>query len=245
MNEKKKNLIFIIFIVLCVGIIGGLYIYDNTNNFKKVTADNTPTETSFTNEEEPKTEEAKPTIYCIGDDQLANDALAKVTIEGYNVQTLAYSGKTTQEIKDEVANTTIEPNDKNIYILMTGFNDSLSTNEQINNFIANQREIITSLNSERYIVAGVNFRTKFTNAKNINDTLQATYQDHFYNYRSFLLTSPRDQLGFTLTQQDNNDITQNLIPTSLRKDNTTGNELFYEILSNQLIAKINALGYNS
>lgn len=134
--------------------------------------------------------------------------------------------------------------DKNdIAIIFTGTYDPYYTNS-IFKTITYQRGIINQLKTKKYIVVSLTSKRRFPIVDDMNKVLQEEHGEHFLDFRNYLLKSGLEDAHITPTAQDQKDLANNYIPSSLLKnDNLNGNATFNELLAQQIIQKMIELDY--
>ena len=129
-------------------------------------------------------------------------------------------------------------NKSDILIIWTGTNDDPNVN-QIQEIITKQEAMIQYNNSQKYVIIGLTNSDK----DEVNNILAQHYGEHFLDIRSYLLTNGLTDAGISATDQDNLDLTNRKIPTSLRADSVHLNNFGYTIVGKQLYNKLISLGY--
>ena len=77
-----------------------------------------------------------------------------------------------------------------------------------------------------------------------NNILKEEHKDHFLDFRTYLLTNGLKDANITATEQDQKDLTNSYIPSSLLKeDKFAGNDTFNQLLANQVYQKLQELHY--
>lgn len=138
--------------------------------------------------------------------------------------------------------TTKEKTDDSIYIIYANDHDGLDNSANINNNITAINKIISGLNSDRYIVVGVTLQAKYPRALQMNNSLAEQFGDHFYNFRYDILVNDLSSY-ITWTEQDQEEIDLNQIPTTLLDSEGNENDEYFKLLSKCLANKITTLGY--
>lgn len=136
-----------------------------------------------------------------------------------------------------------QQHEDDIYIIFTGYNDKLNVENEIQNTLAIQKDIISSLPNDRYIVIGLTFETMFPKVKALNDVFQLRYDHHFINCRYRILTEDMSAYNIQWTDQDKKDIQQYKIPSSLKHGENNGNNTFNELLAKFIKEKMQQLQY--
>lgn len=123
----------------------------------------------------------------------------------------------------------------NILILFTG-----SYEESIQGSLVNyQKQIIDSFNTDKYIVVSLT-----TNNRDATNKLLAnTYNEHYLDFKNYLLTDGLNDAKINPTKEDQTALTNNNIPSSLLVDDINGNNYYHQLLAKQLINKMHELGY--
>lgn len=110
--------------------------------------------------------------------------------------------------------------------------------------INNQYQIQKALNTEKYIVVSLTSKRTFDIVSDMNQVLQENFSEHYLDFRSYLLESGLSDAGITPSAQDQQDLENRYIPSSLLQSNQLdGNEKFNELLAKQLQQKMVELGY--
>lgn len=152
---------------------------------------------------------------------------------------------------DEITITSLTPivsdipqYDKNdIFIIFTGTYDPYVQNS-IFQTITYQRNIISQLKTDKYIIVSLTSKRRFQICHDMNVVLQEEHQDHFLDFRTYLLEHGLEDAHLTPTPQDEQDLLNGYIPSSLlNNDQLNGNHYFNELLAQQLILKMIELGY--
>ena len=80
----------------------------------------------------------------------------------------------------------------------------------------------------------------------MNKILAESFKEHYYDLRTYLLNNGLNDAEITPTLEDQGDLTNRRIPSSLLDDSQlNGNSQFNELLSQQLIQKMKDLNYIS
>lgn len=123
----------------------------------------------------------------------------------------------------------------NILILFTG-----SYEESIQGSLVNyQKQIIDSFNTDKYIVVSLTTN----NRDATNNLLANTYNEHYLDFKNYLLTDGLNDAKINPTKEDQTALTNNNIPSSLLVDDINGNNYYHQLLAKQLINKMHELGY--
>lgn len=134
--------------------------------------------------------------------------------------------------------------DKNgIAIIFTGTYDPYGSGS-IFRTITYQRAILNQLGIKKYIVVSLTSKRTFQIVNDMNSVLEEEHEEHFLNFRDYLLENGLQDADITPTKQDQSDLDKGYIPRSLLQDNLVdGNTEFHELLAKQLIQKMKELKY--
>lgn len=134
-------------------------------------------------------------------------------------------------------------NKDDIAIIFTGTYDPYNTNS-IFKTITYQRSMINQLKTKKYIVVSLTSKRRFPIVDDMNKVLQQEHGEHFLDFRNYLLKSGLDDAHITPTRQDEKDLANRYIPSSLLKsDKLNGNAQFNQLLAQQIIQKMIDLNY--
>lgn len=154
------------------------------------------------------------------------------------------SGKEVQiqqltQIESEIPNF----NENDIVIIFSGSYDR-QNNLDIYRTLTYQRAIINQIKTQNYIVVSLTSKRQNPVVRDENKILKEEHGDKFLEYRLYLLTNALQDANITPTAQDKKDLQNNLIPSSLLKeDMLNGNDTFNDLLAKQVFQKINELQY--
>ncbi len=110
--------------------------------------------------------------------------------------------------------------------------------------INGQYRILNAVGNERYIVVSLTSRRTFNIVNDMNQVLEENFNEHYLDFRSYLMENGLTDAGIEATEQDQADLSNRYIPSSLlQRDLVDGNEQFNELLANQLLLKLQELGY--
>lgn len=110
--------------------------------------------------------------------------------------------------------------------------------------INNQYQIQKTLNTEKYIVVSLTSKRTFDIVNDMNQVLKENFAEHYLDFRTYLLENGLNDAGITASAQDQQDLDNRYIPSSLLQSNQLdGNEKFNELLAKQLQQKMLELGY--
>lgn len=137
-------------------------------------------------------------------------------------------------------------NDKNtgndILVIFSGTNN-LPDGNTILNIIDIQRKMINYSNTDKYIIIGLTSKSYMPHIDEVNNVLKREYGEKFLDIRAYILENGLEDAGISITEQDQIDIENGEIPSSLRVDEVHGNSAFYTIIGEQLFQKIIDLEY--
>lgn len=180
----------------------------------------------------------------------------EVTIQGIK-GTLAYdssrnihtftrdkSGKAvTLTAPAQIEATLPEFNENDIVIIFSGNYDK-QNNQDVYRTITYQRAILNQIKTQKYIVVSMTSKRQNNLVRDDNNILKEEHKDHFLDFRTYLLTNGLKDANITATEQDQKDLTNSYIPSSLLKeDKFAGNDTFNQLLANQIYQKLQELQY--
>lgn len=180
----------------------------------------------------------------------------EVTIQGIK-GTLAYdssrnihtftrdkSGKAvTLTAPAQIEATLPEFNENDIVIVFSGNYDK-QNNQDVYRTITYQRAILNQIKTQKYIVVSMTSKRQNNLVRDDNNILKEEHKDHFLDFRTYLLTNGLKDANITATEQDQKDLTNSYIPSSLLKeDKFAGNDTFNQLLANQIYQKLQELQY--
>lgn len=136
-----------------------------------------------------------------------------------------------------------EYNEDDIAIIFSGTYDPQISNG-IFRTITYQRAMLNKLNTKRYIVISLTSKRKMPIVRDMNKVLAEEHGEHFLDFRTYLLEHGLEDANITPTKQDELDLENGYIPTSLLKDDKiNGNSKFNQLLAEQIIKKMIELEY--
>jgi lysophospholipase L1-like esterase len=133
-----------------------------------------------------------------------------------------------------------------ITIIWTGTNggwtdtDGVTYKSEV--LVSQIRQMTEYLQNERYLVIGLTAVTAATYAS-LDAALIRTFGRKFLDLRGYILAYGLADAGITPTAQDNTDIAEGRIPTSLRVDGTHFNDAGYTVVGTQVYLRLLELGY--
>lgn len=122
-----------------------------------------------------------------------------------------------------------------ILILFTG---SYETSVQ-GSLIDYQQKIIETFDTQKYVVISLTCLDK----NMTNEALKETYDQHYLDFKDYLLKDGLADANIEATKEDTQDIQEGEIPSSLRIDDINGNEEYNRLLARKLSQKLQDLGY--
>lgn len=201
----------------------------------------------------PSTTTPTPIVFLNANGKANNELLncqgsiEKVTINGiegkityqYEGNTLLFTRNEPGEASTVNSPTLIQVNkdieSDSILILYTG-----AYEESIRGSLANyQSQIIGAFNTDKYVVVSLTQDDR----NETNQALKNIHGEHFLDFKNYLLTNGLNDLGIQPTPADQQNITQNKIPDSLKADAINGNDKYSQLLSNQIIKKLTEMQY--
>lgn len=202
-----------------------------------IPADTTPTPIVFLNENGKANNELLKSQGSI-DSVTINGVTGKISYR-YEGNTLLFTrdqpGEQTVVSSSTLiqVNNNIEPN--GILVLYTGaYEKSIK-----GSLIEYQKQIISAFNTDKYIVVSLTQDDR----NETNNALKSAHGDHFLNFKSYLISSGLQDAGIAATQEDQQNISENKIPASLRANEINGNDQYSQLLSKQIIQKLIDLKY--
>ncbi|BEM86486.1 hypothetical protein OHY99_15930 [Serratia marcescens] len=108
---------------------------------------------------------------------------------------------------------------------------------------------ITTLNKQQIVIGITNTADEPRGSANydairrVNSELAAAYPGRYFDAMRYLIDHGLSDAGITPTAQDLTDISKDIIPSSLRIDNTHFNAVGYQLIANQLYQLIQQLGW--
>ena len=110
--------------------------------------------------------------------------------------------------------------------------------------ITYQRQMISSINTEKYIVVSITADEMFDDVKDMNNVLKEEHKEHFLDFRNYLLTEGVNDPKIATSDKDIRNLNQGIIPNSLlEEDGVQGNSYYNELLAKQLLNKMIELQY--
>ena len=136
-----------------------------------------------------------------------------------------------------------EFNENDIVIIFSGNYDK-QNNQDVYRTITYQRAILNQIKTQKYIVVSMTSKRQNNLVRDDNNILKEEHKDHFLDFRTYLLTNGLKDANITATEQDQKDLTNSYIPSSLLKeDKFAGNDTFNQLLANQVYQKLQELQY--
>ena len=154
---------------------------------------------------------------------------------------------TTLTRRERVITNAFLNNMNDITIIWAGTNGTKSLTD-LDTTIENIDRMINVLNTKKYLVIGLHcFATNYVNDKatllEINKKLSKKYGSHFVDIYDYLIKYGLSDCNITPTSQDNTDLSNGIVPTSLRYDNVHFNDKGYEVIGKLLSRLLKQLGW--
>ncbi len=146
------------------------------------------------------------------------------------------------ENRTKITITKQDINEDDIVIMLMGTYDEDSP-YFTDNLITFYESIIDQYNLKNYIIVSLTTNNVYNDFDTTNKELKEKFGDHFLDFRSYLLTDGAKDAGITLSSQDEEDISNNVVPECFRSGDVNGNAAFGILLANQLEAKMKTLKY--
>lgn len=135
-------------------------------------------------------------------------------------------------------------NNNNIQIIWCGTNDAPQNIEDLKNItIPHIDNMIRFMRGTKYIIVGLTSKNYMPQIEEINKYMARYYSSNFVNLRDYILQYGLSDANITPTSQDETDILNGEIPTSLRTDRVHLNQYGYSIVANLVYKKGVELGY--
>ena len=129
-----------------------------------------------------------------------------------------------------------------LMIIWSGTNDTPNTTT-IQNVINNIDSMIEYSSNPNYIVIGLTSKYYMAEVEQVNEILSEKYGEHFLDIRTYILENGLADAEIDPTEQDETDIANGEIPSSLRSDDVHLNAEGYTIVGTQVYNKLISLGY--
>lgn len=128
-------------------------------------------------------------------------------------------------------------------IIWAGTNDRPTLEKLKESTIPTIDNMIKFLHTDRYLVVGLTSKSYMSEIEEINEYMKKYYGNKFVNLRDYILEYGLEDAGITPTSQDNIDIENGEMPTSLRNDSVHFNAKGYQIVANCIYQQGKILGY--
>jgi len=116
----------------------------------------------------------------------------------------------------------------------------------IDQTVTHIKEIIDANKIDKYVVVSLTSKRKYENIDKMNSVLEENFKEHYLDFRGYLLTNGLKDAAIEATTEDQDDLSNDRIPASLLDESELlGNSYFNELLTKQLINKMEKLGYIS
>jgi len=127
----------------------------------------------------------------------------------------------------------------NIIVVWIGTNNSSDTVDKI---IKIQNLIKEYALTDKYLIVGITNDTR-TDCVADNNEMALAHGNKFLDLKTYLINYGLQDAGITATTQDNTDISNGVVPTSLRVDATHYTASGYTVIGNAIYKKLLELGY--
>lgn len=113
--------------------------------------------------------------------------------------------------------------------------------------ITYQRAILNQIKTQKYVVVSMTSKRQNNLVRDDNNVLKEEHKDHFLDFRTYLLTNGLKDANITATEQDQKDLTNSYIPSSLLKMKTNLQVMIHSInyLQTKSIKNYKELHYNN
>ena len=128
-------------------------------------------------------------------------------------------------------------------IIWAGTNDKPTLEKLKESTIPTIDNMIKFLHTDRYLVVGLTSKSYMPEIEEVNEYMKKYYGNKFVNLRDYILEYGLEDVGITPTSQDNIDIANGEMPTSLRNDSVHFNAKGYQIVANCIYKQGKILGY--
>lgn len=128
-------------------------------------------------------------------------------------------------------------NKNEILVIFTGNNDTGDTS--VESIVAAQKKMIDYSGTDKYIVIGFTGEEAYYK----NNVLAEEYGNNFLNIKEYLIKNGLNDANITPSKQDERDIANSDIPSSLISGGINGNYAYYKIVAQQVLKKIIELKY--
>lgn len=127
-----------------------------------------------------------------------------------------------------------------IPIVWAGTNDAPSTSDDAQNIATIIKSMIDYSNRDEYLVLGLTHKPY---ADVVNTLLARTFGRHYVDVKEYLIQYGLDDNNLTATSQDETDIANSVVPTSLRYGTIHFNDYGYNAVANCVYQHGKGLGY--
>lgn len=105
-----------------------------------------------------------------------------------------------------------------------------------NQIILRQQAMVDYLKTDKYLIIGLTSKARFSDIENINTQIGQKWGRKFLDIRKYILEFGLSDNNITATSQDLSDISNGIIPSSLRADDTHFNEKGYYSIAKCIVA---------
>ena len=130
---------------------------------------------------------------------------------------------------------------ENIQILWIGQNGNWNSEDELVEMFKSAINHMGGLN-KRYICVGLSSKTE-SERKTLERKMGIAFGEHYINIREYLTKYGLEDANITPTPQDNEDISQGKVPTSLRADEVHFTADGYKVIANVIYRRGKELGY--
>lgn len=129
-----------------------------------------------------------------------------------------------------------------IHIIFSGPSNGYKYDEAYK-LIETQQRMIDDIGHDKYLIISLTSLYYLPQIWEFNADLAEYYGDHFLDFRTYLLEHGLEDAGITPTEQDLADLAIGEIPSSFRSDEEHGNDIYNELLAQQIYKRLVELGY--
>ena len=185
-----------------------------------------------------------PCVSCWGDSLTKSpvggvDTYPKTLLEKVGTNGVIYNFGVAGDYVDAIAQRQQSyPSRRNdIQIIWVGTNKDWDSNDDL---ISKINAMINYSTSNKYIIIGL---LKRYASDELDNAMQSAFGEHFLNIRNYMITNGLTDASISATEQDNTDILNNTVPTSLMQDEIHLNATGQVLVGNQVYNKLVNLEY--
>ena len=127
-----------------------------------------------------------------------------------------------------------------IQIFWVGTNDAPNTADKAKQTVNIVQNMVNYYSGERFLVLGMTVKAY---ADACNDLMGQIFGNHYINIKEYMIKYGLDDNNLTPTEQDTTDISNNIIPESLRSDSVHFNDYGYNAIAKCVFQHGKDLGY--